>query len=263
MTDNLSTIETQLRQLGLGEKEVAIYLLLAETGRTTAQPLARSSHLPRATVYFTLESLQEKGLVAAEKKKGTTFFSLTTPQALVRLLEREQEAAQQQLQLAKQLLPQLIPLLGEHRAKIPKLRYIEGKDAIVRWLEESEEDWYRSLLERDATWWGFDDSALFQSYQSWFEGMWKRHQRIRQDTINVRVFSDAPKAVRDELHHRFPRTLLRPLPSGYEFSSTFWLVGDFLVLIVAHDRPHYAFQIRDSVLAQNIRVIFRLLWKES
>ena len=57
------------------------------------------------------------------------------------------------------------------------------------------------------------------------------------------------------------RRKLRPLPGINKFSATLWLVGEYLIILKTQDDPHYALQIRDQLLTENVYAIFDRLWQ--
>ena len=250
----------ELQNFGFTEKESALYLSLAETGKATATTLTRRTNLSRSSVYFVLDSLKKRGLVSAETKNKTTYFTANHPSSLKGELEKQQEELEKKLLSAEHLARELLPFFRAKQFHVPKLQFFEGKQAVKGALTEFEKRWHDSMLQSDCTWWGFEDGSLFGHYGPWFEHIWKRFQTIRLEKLSVRVFTNAPIA--GLLSSKFPRTLLRPLPSGYTFSSTLWLMGDYIVLLSCREKPHYMYQLEDPILAENLRVIFRLLWKE-
>jgi sugar-specific transcriptional regulator TrmB len=250
----------QLRDFGFSDKESKLYLLLAECGKATATSLSRRSKLSRSSVYFVLDSLRKRGLVSAETKNGTTYFAPCDPQVLKEELKCSQQEIAKKILSAEKLAQQLLPFFRAKQFHVPKLHFIEGRQAVLKTLSNREDLWHESMLKTDSTWWGFEDGAMFTHYKSWFEHIWSKFKTLREERLNVRVFSNAPVAA--YLEGRFPRTLLRPLPTGYNFSTTLWLMGDFIILISSREKPHYMYQLEDPALAENLRVIFRLLWKE-
>lgn len=56
---------------------------------------------------------------------------------------------------------------------------------------------------------------------------------------------------------------MRVLGDEISFESSFWVMGDFVVLIMTRERPIYAIQIYDALLAANLRLIFQLLYKNA
>lgn len=250
-------IAQQLNRIGLSAKGVDTYLSLLEMGRGTAYQLAKKMSVPRATVYFVLDELIQKGLISSAKKQSTTIFTPNPPAALLRLTEGERDEAARRVGIARGLVDLLGPIFERRAVEMPRLQFVEGREAVHALLQENEEAWHQSMLETDCTWWGFDDTSLFANYSQWFKQMWVRREELRRDRIYVNVFSNV--AVASSLRERWPKTKLRPFPEGYDFTSTLWLCGNF-VIVIASRRTHYALQLRDPLLAESIRFMFRMLW---
>lgn len=250
----------EMAKLGFSEKESALYLALAESGKTTATSLARKTKLSRSSVYFVLEALKTRGLVVAETKNKTTLFTAQHPSALGEEIRKERDGLKEKLQFAERLAEDLLPYFRSKQFHVPKLQFFEGRNAVKETLSRQEDRWHGSMLERDCTWWGFEDGSLWEQYRPWFEHLWKKFRTVREEKLNVRVFTNVP--ISDFLESKFPRTKLRPLPTGYKFSTTLWLMGDYVALISTREKPHYLYQLEDPALAENLRVIFRLLWRD-
>ncbi len=249
-----------ITELGLTAREVTVYLSLAESGKTTAHSLSKRVDMPRASVYFLLEALEKRGLVTSRKQSGTSFFAANPPGFLVKMLEREKDLLNTKISKAKDTAERLAPLFMSRNFSVPKLLFFEGKDAVRRMLYEFEDEWHKSILETDCTWWGFEDPFLFQHYETWYRHIWEKFKKEREEKIKVRVFVDSPEA--SDLKKRFPGTTLKPLQSHPQFTGTLFLMGEYLLMLVSQQKPHYAFQIKDQVLAANLRVIFTLMWQD-
>ncbi len=119
----------ELRNLGLKDKEAAVYLSCLELGPSPVQPIARKSKVVRATTYVILESLMNMGLVTKYKEGKKTLFSAETPRQLMRLLERQQEEIQEKQHELETILPELQMLTKAGDDK-PSVRYFEGKEGL-------------------------------------------------------------------------------------------------------------------------------------
>ena len=254
------SIFQDLQQIGLNEKEVEIYLALADFGKATAQLLSKKVTMPRATVYLSLETLTRKGLVTRETKASTSLFMANPPASLLLMIKREQEDLKRRAATAERVARELEPVFKGKNFSIPRLKFFEGAESIESMLYNSEDIWYESMMKTDCTWWGFEDASLFLGYRKWFEHMWSKFSEERKTKIRLRIFSNFP--VSDSLEKKFPLTKIRSLPDKHDFSSTTWLMGDYLVIFSTNHKPYYGYQIQDPVLAENLRTIFRLLWKE-
>ena len=254
------TFIQDLEEIGLTEREASLYLSLADLGKATAQLLSKRTKLPRATVYLTLESLAVKGLVTREAKSNTSYFIPNPPSSITLMLKNEQELLRKRLARSERITRELEPLFKGKNFNIPRLKFFEGSESIENMLYQVEDTWYQSIKQRDSIWWGFEDASLFTGYKVWFQHMWDKFSETRKKEVKLRIFSNF--AVSEYLEKRFPLTKIRSLPSQYDFSSTTWLMGDYLVIFSTREKPFYGYQIHDAALAENLRTIFKLLWNE-
>jgi len=103
-----------LKEYGLSEKEIAIYLALLPLGTVTLQEIAKRADFPRTTVYNTLNYLSQKGLVSKIMKEHTTYFTAIEPKKLSDKLEEK-----------KRLIDSIIPQLEGLRKSISDVSSVE------------------------------------------------------------------------------------------------------------------------------------------
>ena len=63
--------------------------------------------------------------------------------------------------------------------------------------------------------------------------------------------------------HKIPRRVHRTLSTSIDFKSTIWIHGHYVVQIMSRQRPNYCFQIQDPLLAENMRLIFTMLYEQA
>lgn len=119
----------ELTNLGLKDKEAAVYLSCLELGPSPVQPIAKKAKVVRATTYVILDSLMNMGLVTKYKEGKKTLFSAETPRQLLRLLERQQEVIQEKQYDLESILPGL-QMLTKAAGDKPSVRYFEGKEGL-------------------------------------------------------------------------------------------------------------------------------------
>ena len=83
---------TALMQLGLSQKEIAVYFSALELGMAPISVIARKARLKRSTVSEILQRLSEKGLAEFFVRKKTRFYSVVPPKLL---LERYKSSVDQ------------------------------------------------------------------------------------------------------------------------------------------------------------------------
>lgn len=107
MTEQL---QLQLQELGLLATEAHVYLALVRNGVLSANAIARLTGIPRSSVYTTLDSLSDRGLIESGTGYGSRFSSVPPAQALPSLVAGEREAAIRRERLAGELVEQLSSL---------------------------------------------------------------------------------------------------------------------------------------------------------
>lgn len=103
-----------LREYGLTEKEIKIYLTLLPLGTVNLQEIARRVSYPRTTVYNTLSYLHTKGLVSTTIRKGVTYYTATEPEKL-----------RDQLEEKKNLIEAALPELNNLRSLVRTASHVE------------------------------------------------------------------------------------------------------------------------------------------
>lgn len=121
--------QTELKKLGLTDKEAAVYIGALELGPSPVQQIARKAKVVRATTYVILESLLHKGLISTFKKGKKTLFTAEPPNQLLRLLEKQEEEIRHKERDIEKILPALQILMKAGDEK-PTIRYFEGREGL-------------------------------------------------------------------------------------------------------------------------------------
>ena len=100
-------METEsLRNLGLTDSEIKVYLALLELGSTTKGPIVDKSRVASSKIYELLEKLSQKGLISTVIRSGTRYFEAAPPSRLLDYLkEKEANLKEQEINLQK-LIPE-------------------------------------------------------------------------------------------------------------------------------------------------------------
>lgn len=96
-----------LRNLGLTDSEIKVYLALLELGSTTKGPIVKKSQVASSKIYELLDKLIEKGLVSTVLKSGTKYFEAAPPSRILDYVKEKESDLKQQEQALQQLIPEL------------------------------------------------------------------------------------------------------------------------------------------------------------
>ncbi len=249
-------MESLFLQLGFSAKEQQIYLSLVEQGKATASALSKRTKIPRATLYGHLETLLSRGVITKEQKRGSSSFLVNNLSSLLRLVENEQEQLKMKAQAAKELTSLLSPVLKVAGYSPPKIQIFEGRKSIENMLYDHWPLWRESYYRYgDNTLWGYQDPTFVESYLKWHHYMWQDMSGRER----ICLFSN-PANIEKELQHKIQNREVRALPASANFSSSIWIYGEYIVMGMTRQEPHYAVQLKDPIFAANLRTFFELLW---
>ena len=125
----------QLQDLGLSEKEAAVYMAALEIGRATAYQLAKHAKIKRPTTYVQLESLMKMGLMSTYEEDKKTYFAPESPELLKRLLTKQKDELASKEKSLSDMLPGLIQQFSSAGER-PVVRFFPGKEGVAAAREE-------------------------------------------------------------------------------------------------------------------------------
>ena len=124
-------LEKFLQEIGLSEKEAAIYLYLLKVDSASVAGIAKATDINRTTVYPVLDQLVQKEFAEEVAELGKPAYQARTPDRIESFLQEQKIKLEEQSQLAKDFIPRLKGVMREGGQR-PVIEYGEGRDAIVR-----------------------------------------------------------------------------------------------------------------------------------
>ena len=125
-----------LRQIGLTDTEVSIYLSGLSRKNVGVSELIKETGINRTTIYHALETLSQKGLVAKKGTGSRLNFIMVQPDNLQRLLDSKIKILQSQKESLKEVIPFLVGMQGKSGARI-NVSHFEGIEGIKTVIEEA------------------------------------------------------------------------------------------------------------------------------
>lgn len=251
-------VKVALLNFGFSEKEIAVYLKLAELGRASAHTLAKRTKIIRSSVYPVLNRLVEKGVVSIQQEGDISLFVCNAPTALLSIVREEKSQITARETLAFELVRLVGPYFQRKNYSIPSLQIFDGEKNVSAMLSEFLPDYLESMKKYDNTLWGYQDHTFVTPYRDWLERYWKE----KDDTHKIHLFSNRSD-IEGSLKHRIKNREIRIFAKDFQLSTTLWISGDYITLIATQHVPHYAVQLHDALFAENIRRVFRAFWEMS
>jgi HTH-type transcriptional regulator, sugar sensing transcriptional regulator len=121
-------LEQVLAYPGLTKKEVSVYLASLGVKKPTPQTISKEVSMPRPSVYRTLESLVEKGLIGKVKEDKQTVYVPEDPRSIVEKLKLQASSVQN-------VMEELRDLATIYRNR-PTVRFFEGPEGVKRIFQD-------------------------------------------------------------------------------------------------------------------------------
>lgn len=252
-------INTTLQKLGLNEKEVAIYTALMKNGKATPSTLAKLTKINRATVYNIAKSLQSLGIIAEDLGGKTLYFAPLPAKSLEQIIQRPIRELREKESLIKQAMDELSLITARKEYPTPKIRFVEEND-LRNFLYENMEKWQTSVRACDKVWWGTQDYTFLEEYGEFVDWYWE--QPFAKD-VNMYQIGNESKAEKEMQQKHAGALRDVRFSTDVDFTSSVWVGGEYLIMIVTKQHPFYLFEIHDATLAHNMRQVFKKMWHES
>lgn len=248
-------LEKILKDLELGKKEEKIYRLILERGKIAPAMISRLTKINRTTVYSVAKELIDRGLVYEDIGGKIIYYLPSRSEDLEKVIKKEKDKLNEKIDTIKRLQKELVSIPQSKNYSVPKIRFIEEVD-IEDYLNESIIKWHESMLAVDATWWGFQDHSFVERFEKWIDRFWKTAPK----EINLKLLTNGSKIEEKMKNKKYAeQRQVRFFPKS-EFSATQWVVGDYIIFINMKEHPYSAIEIRDAVIAENTRELFKKLW---
>lgn len=247
-----------LNKLGLNDKEIKLYNILLKYGRTSPTKLSQLTKINRATIYHTAKGLISRGLIAEDLTGSVLHFIPLPPDNLNKIIENSRRELVDKEKLVKEAIKDLKLIGSEEKYNIPKITFIEEQN-LEKFLYDNALRWNTELLKFDGTWWGFQDHSLVENFKDWI--LWVGKTKEYQDPrIKAKLLSNNSQ-IEGRIENKIPKSKRNTrFIKDMNFTSTIWIVGDYVVTVSTQHHPFYLIEIHDALLAHNLRETFKKLW---
>lgn len=252
-------IDQTLSKLGLNEKEIQVYLEVYKRGRVSPSTVSKATGINRSTVYSVAKNLKKRGLIDEDFAGAASYLALLDPTNMQIIVDKEKRELKQKETLVSQALAELEELPTSKVREVPKIRYIEDSD-LTDYLFLRADEWNKSAASVDNTWWGFQDHTLAKHFKEWIADFWTKRESAKE--VQLKLLSNDTKVEQEIKQLRFENRNIKFWKQGLEFTSTTWIVGDYIIMIYTKERPFYLIEIYNPTLSLNLREVFKNIWQD-
>src|SRR3990167_10071376 len=122
--------EKYLKDIGLSEKEAAVYITLLSFDKASINDISEKAKIKRPTTYVILETLAKKGLVSESNIGKKTFYIAEPPEKLGLFVERQIHMLEENKKSLDIIVPQLKGIQREQGEK-PMVQFFDGKEGVL------------------------------------------------------------------------------------------------------------------------------------
>lgn len=251
----MDKIKKILKNIGLTETEMDIYLSGLMYSSVGVSELEKQTRIKRTTIYHALNTLMQKGLAAKKESSGKLAFTMTKPENIQRLIEKEIKMLQSQQKELDEIIPLLSQRMAEKEGKMSVSHY-EGEGGVKLVIEEA-------LYCKSRHW---DIIAPAKNYFSEFNKEYAKYflETRRQRNLTARSLweYDFSRRIltREEIKQRNPRYLPEIMHS--KFKSVI-IIFDDKVVFISSLKELSAIMIQSEEIKNMMSAMFEGLWVNS
>ncbi len=234
-----------LKGAGLSDNESLVYFTLLSLGSSSVLNISRASGIKRTTVYSTLESLKQKGLVSIEMRGLKSFFVAENPEKLESVLEERKN----KFKSALGEFSSLYNLKGGESF----IKYYEGIEAVKNIYENllkdirPHEDY---LVVGDQSHWMNLDPDYFQKFI----------EKRAKLNINIRLlFTDSDIARKHKKFEKNYNEKIKILPKNTKLKTNL-VITPQRVVVHQLTEPIMAIVIENKSIIQMHKELFEIIW---
>jgi sugar-specific transcriptional regulator TrmB len=232
-----------LKQIGLTDYEVEIYLALLTHGQISAYELAEKAGLYRQVTYDTLKRLLEKGFVSSATEGKTKLFKATSPELILEILNEKTESY-------KQALPSLMKMNQSSKQPLSVETY-RGKNVVRIALR----DIINTLKTEGGTvlCTAIDESLPAEKYKTIIE-------QYERDMIEYKIKERVIIKQGDKGIFKKGTSKYKSVPEKFYNENPVQIYGNNVQMLV-WGNPDHLIIIRNKSVADSYRKQFELMWK--
>ncbi len=244
-----------LKEAGLTDGEIKVYLALLEIGSSTVGPILAKSGITRSIIYRILERLIKKGLVSYITKEKTKYYQAAQPDKLLDYIDNREKELKQNKNKVEKLIPQLI--LKQKSAKKTEASIYEGFKGLITAYDKR----YDKLKKGDEV----VIYGLPPLQPEYHHAYWKK-ANAKLDKLGIKSRLLYHPDVTDKNlknRNRYKLCEARRMPYNIESPSWVMIYKDVTLIAIPQGDMPFAFEIISQQVADSFRNYFEWFWKKS
>lgn len=242
--------EAALKQIGLTDGEIKVYLALLEIGSSSTGKITKKSGISGSKVYEVLDRLISKGLASYIIKNNVKNFEAAGPERILDYMEEKENQIEEDKIEIQKIMPELI--LKQKEAKKSEVKVFtkwEGiktaNENIIDTLKKGEEWLSMGLTEQPEQW----------------EAYFNKRQRSRAEKgILLKQLLNEKYTSLYKTRKKLPYTQFRLLPKNFEMPTSIEIYKNKIIIMILLKEEPMAVMIESKAVADSFKKYFYALW---
>jgi HTH-type transcriptional regulator, sugar sensing transcriptional regulator len=225
-----------LKEVGLQDGEITLYLALLKLSDATATEIAQHTGVHRSHIYDLIEKLKEKGLVSFVIKNNVKYFTASHPSKLMDYIKEKEE------KVAK-IIPSLLDLSKGKKENI-KVEIYKGKEGVKTILND--------ILREGQDYFLFGNLKFEELMPIYIEQFVKKADKKK---ITEKAILEVGTKIIPTKRHEY-----RYISKEYLFPNATCVYGDKVATFIWQE-PYYVILTESKDISQSHKTHFNLIWK--
>jgi DNA-binding MarR family transcriptional regulator len=251
---NEASLRQNLAQLGFSQNEIAVYLAISAHGKMTPGEVALKTGINRTTVYSVSKELLKRGVIQEDVSSAQRELVAGTTDSLASAVRNEQRKLNEKKELVNETMSALSEFSQDAKYHVPRIQFVT-ENRIEDFLHERIEVWNKSMLEHDGLFIGFQEPDFMRRFPQWLDWYWKNSPK----EIRLKLLTDDTDMERDLEAKQYDRRDVYFWKDSVHFTSTTWVLGDYVVMLELSEGADYLIEIHDAVFAENQRILLKAI----
>ena len=240
-------IEETLLSFWFSKKEITVYIATLELWSAAVSTISTKSGEHRVSTYSILKELKKKGIANEITKNNIKYYSVISPQEL---LKKEKTKVEK----LNNILPELMALWNHHSQK-SKVYFYEGKERLQELFWEIVDEWsflkepYLSFL------WTTNLDPEFAKYlTNWFIS----HRSSQSHPTKVIIADTSSVYAQQNMEMHDSLVIDDPV---FNMWNEIVIYGDKVAVLSYNKDEIYGLVIESKILSSTLTSVFHLIWK--
>jgi sugar-specific transcriptional regulator TrmB len=248
-------IEPILKEIGLKEKEISIYLSLLPLGSAPASILGKYTGITRSTAQYTCHQLEKKGIIKSVYKKNTYYYTPEPIEKLHFLLDNKIKKFEDTKEELDRMGSDLMGLMNPHTT-LPKVRFYEGTDGVIELLKDE-----LKMTKDDI---GYGAHRFYKTAPKEFQDFICNEYDKKRAEMNWKsyvLWTDTPLAKeRIKIDNEINRTSLLVPKEKFFFDSSFQIYQNKVAFYSYRETDLTGVLIENEHIQETMLNVFRMAW---